>query len=141
MLYSRAFAFFSKVKRMGVKEHGEGSSWIFFDTLNGRLHDSILVSKIFSISVHGNMWGKVLKVDKLERDFWQKKIVNDEIWFQKKNWQYARRISPRDSRIYNLTPNFIIYYSFSAINPFQAYQLSRLFLTCSHAYFLKILWK
>ena len=27
---------------------------------------------------------KALKVDKLERGFWQKKIVNDEIWFQKK---------------------------------------------------------
>ena len=32
-----------------ILDHGEGSTWIFFDTLNGMLHDSLLISKIFSI--------------------------------------------------------------------------------------------
>ena len=28
-----------------ILEHGEGSCWIFFDILNGSLHDSMLISK------------------------------------------------------------------------------------------------
>ena len=65
-------------------DHGEDSSWIFFDTLNGRLHDSMLISKIFLKNVHGNIWGKVLKVDKniqLEPSPWSSMSYILSMWF------------------------------------------------------------
>ena len=36
-------------------DHSQGSNSIFFDVVNGSLHDSMLISKIFTKNGHGLM--------------------------------------------------------------------------------------
>ena len=69
----------------------KGSDWIFFDTLNGSLYDSMLISKIFSKNVHGNVWGKTIhyafckNMFKLTRNF----PTCSHAYFHPKIWKSA----------------------------------------------------
>ena len=65
-----------------TSDHGKGSSWIFFDTLNVSLHDFMLISKVglfhYSKNVHWNIWVNNI----LSWQAWKDVLSITQVWLQ-----------------------------------------------------------